>query len=65
MKETKYKIGDRVLVRGGYHCHILDIKRGWLGGIKYVCKWSINYIDYDYSYEKVGIKRGWQILCKD
>ncbi len=64
MKKPKYKIGDRVLVRGGYHCFILGIKKDWFG-TKYVCEWNVHDWDYDYHYKKVGIKRGWQILCKD
>lgn len=68
-KESKYKIGDRVLCKGGYHAHIIEVQKDWFG-FKYVCRWredyinSLNYSD-KYSTNISGIKRSWQILCKN
>lgn len=63
MKE-EYKIGDILLVRGGYHVTVIGIKQGWFGP-KYICKWTTENTDYVYTYGSVGTKRPWQILCKN
>ena len=64
MNEELYKIGDRVLVKSGYHCFIVDIQKGWFF-TKYICKWTVRDSDSNSSYGVAGIKRKWQILCKN
>lgn len=61
--EEDFKIDDIVLVRGGYACIIVGIKKGWFGKV-YVCTWIVNDHVYKTTYKTSGTKRKWQILCK-
>ena len=67
MKTNFYKVGDRVLVKdfwgSTFHAYILYVKKGWFG-YKYYCKWGVNS-DYAGHYEKGGMLRDWNIICKN